>query len=398
MLHIHKTKLFPSALAAALLATFALAPGLAGAQLMVTPGQAAAAGIAVRPDVGGPIAVPGLAPVRAAQTAAAVVAPVVAPAAVAVPAAGAVPASNPSSAQARGSAPKFKAVQKKKPTAQASTVVSSSGGDGTGPAPLAAGSPSAAEAAKVDALMQKILAAQAPQGQPMPAAAGTDEILVTRGVTEIIPVPAQAMTHFSVPFQAPIVVKDAHAAAKVKSAPGGIFVSMGDEKVGLYVYDESDPENIMSLQLMPRDIPQRDIKLAMKTSSGRKNRQAEQFETAQPYVQTVSVLLTEIAQGRVPVGYTMERARGYEITCQMPGVSLRLSQILYGANMQVGVFSARNTSGAPLEIDEQSCGLDRVAAVAAYPTAMLQPGESVELYVAKKVPAQPDGFERPAVN
>lgn len=357
----------------------------ASAQLMVTPEQAKAAGIQVQPErvpaVAVPaVAVPGLAP--KARSAAPL-----------------VPVNASQGAEAEKPAPQ--AVKKLPPVKKtAEKLVSTTGGDAATAAPVAPAVP-LDEAAKVDEVMQKILASQMPQQAPAAApvtAATNDEITVVRGVTEIIPVSQNSMTHLTVPFQTPIVMKDARTAIKVKSAPGSIFVSMGDERAGIYIYDEADPENVMSIQLQPRDIPQRDIKLGFKVGSGARNKKAAEFEQAQPYTQTLGLLLTEVAQGKIPSGYSFEKAKGYEVTCQMEGMQLKLAQVMTGANFQIGVFSVRNASNEVVEVDEQSCGQDKAVAVAAYPAAMLNPGETTELYVVKKIATSADGSERPAVN
>ncbi len=57
----------------------------------------------------------------------------------------------------------------------------------------------------------------------------------------------------------------------------------------------------------------------------------------------------------------------------------------HSLNVYVGV--AKNETSAPVEIKEAMCGSWDVAAVAAFPNVILEPGQKTEIYVVKKVGA-----------
>jgi conjugal transfer pilus assembly protein TraK len=274
------------------------------------------------------------------------------------------------------------------------TVVSTSQGSN---APLATGpslppAPPLAAAAKNQAaqMMQQLVEQQGQFKIPSPNA--NDAINVTPGVTEVIPVSRAYLTRIATPFANPSVETSSAVEAKVKGS--SLYVTIGDEPVGLFIADKSDPDNVISVQLVPRDIPQRDVKLTLRGVSSTK---ASRSMEALPYVQELSTISTELARGKIPTGFAMDKAKGYEISCAMPGMQLRLAQVMTGSNYRIGVFAVRNTTTEAAEINEQACNDRNVAAVAAYPDNVIQPGQRTELYVITTIPAPADPTDRASV-
>ena len=86
--------------------------------------------------------------------------------------------------------------------------------------------------------------------------------------------------------------------------------------------------------------------------------------------------------------------------CTFPwaDVDFKNGQFLLGHNLSVFVGVVTNISFHPVEVDEQMCGGWDVAAIAAWPKTMLEPGESTELYVAKKYqPHTTSASKRPSL-
>ena len=76
--------------------------------------------------------------------------------------------------------------------------------------------------------------------------------------------------------------------------------------------------------------------------------------------------------------------------CQMPGIRLSPGQLVSGAELLAIVVKATNVGPTTAEINEDACG-DQARAMAAWPTRVLSPGQSTELYV---VVGRPDAEDR----
>jgi conjugal transfer pilus assembly protein TraK len=107
-----------------------------------------------------------------------------------------------------------------------------------------------------------------------------------------------------------------------------------------------------------------------------------------------------LALMRTPKGYALRNPTAAEtIHCSQAGLYTHTGQALEGRNRVLLVGVVRNNSSVPLEIDERSCadaGGD-VLAVAAWPKAMLEPGEATELYVALRQTKDNDTTARPSL-
>lgn len=223
------------------------------------------------------------------------------------------------------------------------------------------------------------------------------------GRNEMVQVARNQPNRFITPFDVP-VVRFANDLTTVEVDGRQVYVTTGSNSpVTLYVEDDSNPENVFVLTLVPRDIPAASIKLSMVGMQANRNptnqSQAEAHEQSDHFVAVLRDTFKELAQGRVPRGYGLSQTvdRFAAPDCLMPGLQVVPGQTVTGADFVVYVSRLTNSSRIPQSVDEQGCASDRVLAVAAWPFVELMPGQSTELYVAVRRHQAPAANARPSL-
>ncbi|CAM5561982.1 hypothetical protein [Eoetvoesiella caeni] len=223
-----------------------------------------------------------------------------------------------------------------------------------------------------------------------------DSVLIMEvGVNQIVPVAIEHTNRIVTPFSKPALESAADdKLVKISIKDNVAYVATASEKpVTVFITENGDQSRALSLTLVPQRIPPREIFLRLPEGLGMlsaaSNAKAEKWEQSQPYIETIRTVFRKIALGEVPQGYSMSKIpAGMRMpSCQLPGLTFDFSigQVLMGHSISVMVGVARNTSGQPVEFKEGVCGAWDVAAVAAWPLNVLEPGQRTEVYVARKV-------------
>ncbi len=209
-------------------------------------------------------------------------------------------------------------------------------------------------------------------------------LTVEPGVTELIPIARNYLNRIITPFSSPKVVTVNPIEFRKEGA--SIFITTTSEKpVGIHILS-NDPQDSrsISLALVPKGIPPKTIRLrwpnAVDTYSPAQKAHARRWEESTPYIDTLIKLMATVARGKIPSGYSLAEAERV-LTCDLAGVAIVAGQRLIGGHFGVVVARVTNTSEATLEIQEPRCEQHGVVAVAAWPRAVLAPGESTELYL-----------------
>jgi conjugal transfer pilus assembly protein TraK len=239
------------------------------------------------------------------------------------------------------------------------------------------------------------VAAVVPVVRPRPTARRpAAEIEVEVGVNRTFAVAKAHINRIVTPFTEAKVVTT--SAAGIKAEGGIIYVSTNtDESIGLFIHEASDPENAISLTLVPDEIDQVSTKVSVRGMRATERRAtvaptrdvAQTFETASPYVETLTALMADLAHGRMPEGYGLEQAdvtRSDLPNCRIPGARTVPAQVITGSELFVVVY--RLTAGAAMTVDESKCS-EAARAVAAWPKRSLRAGEETEVYAVFTVPS-----------
>lgn len=210
------------------------------------------------------------------------------------------------------------------------------------------------------------------------------------GVNELVPVAIGHLNRIVTPFDEPQVITTSDATTEVRD--NVVYVATSSEApVTMFITDKGSEAQALSITLLPRKIPPREVALKMEGGllvPRATNARAQKWEQSQPYVDTVRSVFRMMALGEVPQGYTMnEMPAGIALPrCNHPGIVFDFAngQMLMGHHLTVQVGVAKNISNEPIEIKESACGNWDVAAVAVWPNNVLEPGQLTEIYVAKK--------------
>ncbi|EFP0184028.1 conjugal transfer protein TraK [Escherichia coli] len=222
------------------------------------------------------------------------------------------------------------------------------------------------------------------------------------GVNQIIPIAIGHPNRIVTPFSNPEVVSTSLSGSNENGQCGEICIKENvvyvatdkESPVTAFITEKGSEAQSLSLTMVPRRIPPREVFLKLDSSNGMGigssfgNSKAETWETSQPYVETVRTVFRKIALGEIPQGYTINRIPSGISTpsCAQPGVRVDFSkgQYVMGHHLNVFIGVAENVANQPIEIKEAMCGGWDVAAVTSWPYNVLEPGQKTEIYVAKK--------------
>lgn len=229
-------------------------------------------------------------------------------------------------------------------------------------------------------------------------------VLVKRGVNEMIPVAVNHVNRIVTPYAHPDVVTADLSSSDGSGGCGAICVKQNVVYVApkelypvtLFITEKGSQARAISITLVPRRIPPREVFLSFddKAPNGElfayngpvDDKKAEQWEESQPFVETVTDSFRQIALGSIPRGYSFHKVpAGVRLpACEQAGLSFSFAngQYITGHHLIIYVGTARNVSDHPVEFREPVCGQWDVAAVSAWPRSVLSPNESTEVYVA----------------
>lgn len=187
------------------------------------------------------------------------------------------------------------------------------------------------------------------------------------------------------PFSNAVV--DTLSKAKIKTTGGVIVVAAeSEETVSLIVREKDAPESAVMMNLFPQsDISARDVQVnasfAKRNSVDAKDGDTPERESAHPIAVKLKNIMRDMAKGRVPSGYSIEKGNNSSANCNLPGFDTQEAQVLVGANLTIRVYAAKNIAEGENEMDERGCSGRKQLASAAWPKLAVQKGGKTELFV-----------------
>jgi conjugal transfer pilus assembly protein TraK len=216
---------------------------------------------------------------------------------------------------------------------------------------------------------------------------------VKPGINELMPIAVGHLNRLVTPFDNPVVTTTSQATTRTQGKI--VYVATADETpVTLYITPGDNQDIALSLTLIPKRIPAREIHLSLDQETYKRLTQWQrQIATSsekpanreQDYITTLKQLFRDLGLQKTPAGFSLrDPIQSEQIQCHQDWVRIRTGQLLEGQDLLIFVGVARNTGVIPIEFDERACASiqDEVLAVAAWPKVVLGPGESTELYVA----------------
>jgi conjugal transfer pilus assembly protein TraK len=232
-----------------------------------------------------------------------------------------------------------------------------------------------------------------PPPQQAATSVAPQTLQVKPGINELMPIAVGHLNRLVTPFDNPVVTTTSQATTSTKGKI--VYVATADETpVTLYITPGDNQDIALSLTLIPKRIPAREIHLSLDQETYKRLTQWQRQSTTssgqpasqeQYYITTLKQLFRDLGLQKTPAGFSLrDPSQSEQIHCHQDRVRIHTGQLLEGRDMMIFVGVARNTGVIPIEFDERACAStqDEVLAVVAWPKVVLGPGESTELYVA----------------
>jgi conjugal transfer pilus assembly protein TraK len=236
---------------------------------------------------------------------------------------------------------------------------------------------------------------------------GPQHIAVKPGINELMPIAVGHLNRLVTPFEHPVVTTTSQATTSTKGKI--VYVATADETpVTLYITPGDNQDIALSLTLIPKRIPAREIHLDLDKDSYQLLNQWQRADTAnrtasqqeQAYISQLKTLFRDLGLQKTPAGYSLREPKPQEqIRCLQDRVQIKTGQILEGQDRLILVGLAKNTGGDMLEFDERSCATTQqdVLAVSVWPNVVLKPQEATELYVVVRQSPEASSSLRPSL-
>ena len=227
-------------------------------------------------------------------------------------------------------------------------------------------------------------------------------LTMTPGINQLAPVALGHLNRIVTPFVRPRVNTVSGATTEIRDHV--VYVAPSEPvPVTLFITEEESEQQALSLTLIPKRIPARELILTLVSgipSNRPAGSKAAHWEQQQPYIQRIRDLFRHLALDKVPPGFGMDTVVSHPPTCEQPGLSFDFhnGQTITGHKLRVQVGLVTNIGGYVLEFVESNCGASDVLAVTSWPHTLLEPGQSTEVYVARRgEPESPRQSPRPSL-
>lgn len=218
---------------------------------------------------------------------------------------------------------------------------------------------------------------------------GPTTLTLIPGVNQLATISRGHPNRVVTPFTNP-EIRTTASGAEISTADSVVYVATDQEgPVTLYISERGQPRLAASLTLVPQPIPPQEIVFNFTDEVARDfkiaNPRAEDWETRQPYVDTIVDLFRTLATQDLPSGYSLRKPHGSDVITCFGGqhVAFELGQVVEGHNIEVQILRATNVSDVTVEVIGHQCSGEAVMAAAEWPHSILSPGQSTEMYVAK---------------
>jgi conjugal transfer pilus assembly protein TraK len=232
-----------------------------------------------------------------------------------------------------------------------------------------------------------------PPPQQAATSVAPQTLQVKPGINELMPIAVGHLNRLVTPFDNPVVTTTSQATTSTQGKI--VYVATADETpVTLYITPGDNQDIALSLTLIPKRIPAREIHLSLDQETYKRLTQWQRqtkdssdkpANQEQDYITTLKQLFRDLGLQKTPIGFSLrDPSQTEQIQCHQDRVRIRTGQLLEGQELLIFVGVARNTGVIPIEFNERACAStqDEVLAVAAWPKVVLGPDESTELYVA----------------
>jgi conjugal transfer pilus assembly protein TraK len=220
-----------------------------------------------------------------------------------------------------------------------------------------------------------------------------------------IPVAAGLTNRIATNFKM-IAVKTHDDSSIIELEDGMMYITLKKiAPVGIMLFEEGVPESMVNVTLFPFDgmLPTMvDINVKLDWAMRQKSKvfredldkkdaialatkSIVQDKYVDKYTARIESLLSSVAKGDIPSGFTLSTEIPKELAmypCAMP-ITNRIAQRIIGGREIIDVVLVTNDSNRVYTVQEKQCYHNDAMAAAVYQRAMLQPGQSTEMYILR---------------
>lgn len=226
-------------------------------------------------------------------------------------------------------------------------------------------------------------------------------VLHTRiGVNEVVTISSRLLNRISTPFQEPVVVDTSGAQFKVVGSEV-FLLPASDEPAGIYLFDKSNPTQVVSLTLVPQAaIPGQNILIKLEDLRALGNlaltSSASATLAAKPadYESMLTQILVSAVNGKI-AGFNAVPLQ--TSVALIDEVEVEPDVVFQGGSYDVYRYRLRNTSDETIALNEGVFYREGVRAVTFFPRDTLAPqGKTYVFIVADKAKAPGATFQSEA--
>lgn len=205
-------------------------------------------------------------------------------------------------------------------------------------------------------------------------------VRVASHYNEVLYVSAGFPNRISTPFAAPKLIDNSEVEWQVQGQSLYISPKSSEKPVGIFVTGAGTNDPVVSLTLIPRNIPAQTIILQMDedlTSAAVSSQPGE--SEASSYTDRLRGILRHVVIGKTPAGFSeglLPVAVG-----RMDALLVMPEKRYSGQHLDVFKYRVENVGQTEIELAESSFYRDGVRAVSIYPVIKLQKGMSTSVFV-----------------
>lgn len=213
-----------------------------------------------------------------------------------------------------------------------------------------------------------------------------DVVIADGRKNEIVYISATHPSRIGTPFREPRLIDNNVVQSTVMGQSIYVTPRFTDRPLGVFVTGSGDNDPVISLTLVPRDIPPKTIVLQVEDTPSEKiigDRQPTEsllIGESTPYVEHLKEILKEVALGNTPSGFA--KGDSPHAVAKSGELLIRPDIRYSGAHLDVFRYKIESFSkNKTLELSETAFWQKGVRAVSIYPLVRLKPGESTYAFI-----------------
>jgi len=200
--------------------------------------------------------------------------------------------------------------------------------------------------------------------------------------TEMVEIARNFPSRISTPFPNPKIIDQTKT--DISASGQSIYVTpKSDSPFTIFVTGSGENDPVISLTLVPRDIPSQTVLMQIDRADGNPANVAMSGDDLQPandsYTDGLRALLRTVAMGKVPAGYA--DAPLPNVMANIDGFVVAPVSRYSGPHSDIYAYRIEGTSEQSVELEENSFYQPGVRAVSFFPRSSLAQGESTIAYV-----------------